>query len=390
MKIGYGLVAALTAACGAVALTPVQAQSAKPTLAAKTVTPAKTAQPAPVAVAGPMGEVVGTVGAKKITFGEVITRLQKDNPNGFNQAIAQLVGLDAAKSLFGPVPKSSYAVSKSQALTLLRTQNPPLLGDTLKTMLEFEAVDSEVKRKGIDVTTAQVDKRIDQFLEMLRKRGQIPQGVTNEQFLAQNHVTRDSLRKNFMVQAKLFTLIQQDYVETRLKHKLTPDDFFQVRHIILLVPMPAPGQTPAETKKAEDAVLAKITAIAADIETKKKTFDQAAKESSEDGSKDMGGELGVQMRTVFDPDFEAAVYKLKPGEVSKPIRSKFGYHLIEMEHRGAEISEADRQQYLDNFESGQMQIFLRDLLASPAYKATNKLARATPPMQMMMPGQQQR
>jgi len=135
----------------------------------------------------------------------------------------------------------------------------------------------------------------------------------------------------------------------------------------------------------DDAALAKITQIAADIESKKKTFEQAAKESSEDpGSKDMGGELGVQMRTVFVPEFEAAVYKLKMGEVSKPIRSKFGYHLIQLEQSGAAIPELERQQYLDNFESGQMQIFLRDLLTTK-YKVTNKLARAQP--QMMMPGQ---
>lgn len=333
-----------------------------------------------------MNEVVGVIGDKKITFGEVIARVQKENPNGFNQTVAQLVGLDASSSLFGPTAKSSYSVTKPQVVAMLREKDPPLLGDTLKTMLEFEAVDREVKKKGITVTTAQVDARIDQFLKMLRTRGQIPQGVTDAQFLAQNHVSRETLRTNFMVQAKLFTLIQQDFVEKRLGHKLTADDFFKARHILVKVPMAAPGQAPADVKKADDAALAKIKQIAADIESKKVTFEQAAKQSSEDdGSKEMGGDLGIQMRTVFVPEFEAAAYKLKPGEISQPIRSQFGYHLIQLQQRGAEIPEADRQQYLDNFESGQMQIFLRDLLTNK-YKAVNKLARAQAQMPMM-PGQ---
>ncbi|MCW3098413.1 MAG: Parvulin-like peptidyl-prolyl isomerase [Chthonomonadaceae bacterium] len=378
MKIGYGLVAALAAACGVVAIAPMQAQGVKP---AKTVKPS----PAPKAAGGLMSEVVGSIGETKITYGEVVARVQKENPSGFNQTVAQLIGLDAAKSMFGPAPKSSYAVTKPEVMALLRKTNPPLLGDTLKTMLEFDAVDREVKKKGIAVTTSQVDTRIDQFLKLLRTQGRIPQGVTDAQFLAQNHVDRDTLRKNFLVQAKLFTLIQQDFVEKRLGHKLTPDDFFKARHILIKVPMAPPGQTPADAKKADDAALAKIKLIAADIDAKKVTFEDAAKKSSEDdGSKEMGGELGIQMRTVFVPEFEAAAYKLKPMEVSQPIKSQFGYHLIQLEQRGAEIPEADRQAYLDNFESGQMQIFLRDLLTTK-YHAVNKLARETPAM--MMPGQ---
>jgi parvulin-like peptidyl-prolyl isomerase len=380
LKIGYGLVAALAAACGVVALAPMQAQGVKP---AKTVKPS----PAPAAAEGTMSEVVGSIGDTKITFGEVLARVQKENPSGFNQTVAQLIGLDAAKSMFGPAPKSSYAVTKPQVMALLRKTDPPLLGDTLKTMLEFDAVDREVKKKGITVTTAQVDTRIDQFLKLLRTQGRIPKDMTDAQFLAQNHVDRDTLRKNFLVQAKLFTLIQQDFVEKRLGHKLTPDDFFKARHILVQVPMPAPGQSAADTKKANDAALAKATQIAADIDAKKVTFEDAAKQNSDDpGSKEMGGELGIQMRTVLVPEFEAAIYKLKPGETSKPVLTKFGYHLIQMQQRGAEIPEADRQAYLDNFESGQMQIFLRDLLTTK-YHAVNKLARDTPTAQMMMPGQ---
>jgi parvulin-like peptidyl-prolyl isomerase len=377
LKIGYGLVAALAGMLGVATVTPTQAQHAK---ASKTVKLA--AAPA----VSPLNEVVGTIAEKKITFGEVIARVQKENPVAFTQTVAQLVGLDAAQALFGPAPKNNYSVTRPQLLTLLREKNPQILGDALKNMLEFEAVDREVKKQHVTVTTAQVDKRIDQFMKMMRTQKRIPPGVTDAQFLEQNKVSRETLRANFLVQAKLFNLIQQDFVEKRLGHKLTPDDFFKARHIVIQVPMPAPGQSPADIKKADDAALVKINQVAADLAAKKKTFEEAAKESSEDASKEMGGDLGLQMRTAaFIPEFEAEVYKLKPGEISKPVRTKFGYHLIQLQQKGAEIPEDERQQYLDNFESGQMQLYLRDLL-NTRYKVVNKLAR---PMQTMpmLPGQ---
>lgn len=376
MKIRYGLVAALAAAYGAVAVAPLHAQGAKPKSGGKpeTKTNVKPA-PAPAEVAG-MNEVVGSIEDKKFTFGDVVAQLQKDSPSQFNQAMAQLIGVKASLSMFGPAAAPSYTVTKSQALTMLREQDPPILGETLKTMLEFEAVDREVKKMGITVTNAQVDSRINQFLKMLRTRGQIPANMTDDQFLQQNKVTRESLRKNFLIQAKLFALIQKGFVEKRLGHALTPDDFFKSRHILVKVPTPTPNQTAEETKKNDEVALAKINQIAADIEAKKITFEQAAKENSDDtGSKEMGGELGVQMRTVLVPEFEKAIYALKPNEVSKPVKSQFGYHLIQLEARGAEIPEADRQQYLDSFENGQMQLYLRDLLAT-SYKTTNKLLRA--------------
>jgi len=48
-----------------------------------------------------------------------------------------------------------------------------------------------------------------------------------------------------------------------------------------------------------------------------------------------GGNLGFAGRGSFQPEFEAAVFKLKPGEVSMPVETKFGFHLIELiEKRG--------------------------------------------------------
>lgn len=68
-------------------------------------------------------------------------------------------------------------------------------------------------------------------------------------------------------------------------------------------------------------------------------FEKLAKGVSQDpGSGAKGGDLGWTKRGAFVPEFEGAAYKLKPGELSDPVESAFGFHLIQLlERRGEEI-----------------------------------------------------
>lgn len=60
-------------------------------------------------------------------------------------------------------------------------------------------------------------------------------------------------------------------------------------------------------------------------------FAKLAEEISQDlGSASMGGDLGFAGPGVFDPEFEQALYALKKGEVSAPVRTAFGWHLIKL------------------------------------------------------------
>ncbi|MBB2497186.1 SurA N-terminal domain-containing protein [Aquipseudomonas ullengensis] len=60
-------------------------------------------------------------------------------------------------------------------------------------------------------------------------------------------------------------------------------------------------------------------------------FAKLAKELSQDaGSAATGGDLGFAAPGVYDPDFEKALYALNKGEVSAPVRSQFGWHLIKL------------------------------------------------------------
>lgn len=93
------------------------------------------------------------------------------------------------------------------------------------------------------------------------------------------------------------------------------------RHILL---KPSPIMT-------DDQARAKLEQIAADIRSGKTTFAAAAKQFSDDpGSANQGGDLGWTSPEVFDPAFRDALLRLKKGEMSQPVHSSFGWHLIQL------------------------------------------------------------
>ena len=70
-----------------------------------------------------------------------------------------------------------------------------------------------------------------------------------------------------------------------------------------------------------------------DIKNGKKTFEQAAMEKSLCPSCRKGGDLGWFGRGQMIREFEHAAFSLQPGEISKPVKTQFGWHLIKIEEK---------------------------------------------------------
>jgi peptidyl-prolyl cis-trans isomerase C len=66
---------------------------------------------------------------------------------------------------------------------------------------------------------------------------------------------------------------------------------------------------------------------------KDEKFEDLAKKYSLDGSKDYGGDLGYFTVPEMVPEFSKAAFALKAGEISKPIKTDFGWHIIRLEDR---------------------------------------------------------
>lgn len=89
---------------------------------------------------------------------------------------------------------------------------------------------------------------------------------------------------------------------------------------------------------AQQAAEAKARAIAKQAKAPGADFAALARANSDDpGSKDSGGDLGWNAKGVMVPEFDAALFALKPGEISEPVKSSFGWHIIQLRDvKGAE------------------------------------------------------
>ena len=97
------------------------------------------------------------------------------------------------------------------------------------------------------------------------------------------------------------------------------------RHILVLV---KPDAAASEQQKALD----KIKSIKQRASAPGADFGKIAAETSDDtASKVDGGNLGTFQRGMMVPEFEKAAFELKVGEVSEPVKTQYGYHLIKVE-----------------------------------------------------------
>ena len=118
------------------------------------------------------------------------------------------------------------------------------------------------------------------------------------------------------------------YYDTN-KSKYTTPEKAEVRHILLAVDEKAPaGDWETARKKATD--------LAAQIKSGSDFAALAKKHSADPGSKDAGGLIKFFPRGQMVPEFEDYAFKGKIGDVSDPIRTAYGFHIVRVEDRKAE------------------------------------------------------
>lgn len=113
------------------------------------------------------------------------------------------------------------------------------------------------------------------------------------------------------------------------------DEFEQIKARHILIRMAGSPMPLATGKKelSEEEALAKITELRKKLAAGE-PFDSVAQYESDDRtSGSNGGQLGTFRRHTMVPPFEEAAFKLKVGELSEPVKTPFGYHLITVDER---------------------------------------------------------
>jgi len=214
------------------------------------------------------------------------------------------------------------------AVAQTATAPDPLTGDdkTVATVNGYEIKTSEVRMAFDDV--------IGQLPNMPAKL-RFPFVV---EFLIERHLLAQ-------VAAKEGTAESDDY-----KRRLAAYQAKALRDSYLALKI-SPSVTEEEIKAAYDKESAKVTQTerirarhilvatekeASDIEGKLKAggkFEDLAKQYSLDGSKDYGGDLGYFTAPEMVAEFSKAAFALKQGEVSAPVKTDYGWHIIRLDDR---------------------------------------------------------
>ena len=98
-------------------------------------------------------------------------------------------------------------------------------------------------------------------------------------------------------------------------------------------------------------------------------FAKLATENSDDqGSKDKGGEYDFFGHGKMVPEFEKAAFALQPGQISEPVETQFGYHIIKLEERRAAAAptadEKVRQQIVEKLKQEKIEARIEEIAAS--------------------------
>lgn len=232
--------------------------------------------------------VAGSKGISRERFQELMGRARKS--------------YDANKRAFPKPGTAEYEQLKGQAVIFLILR------------AEFE---QEAEGLGVDITDEKVDKRVEQLKKQFY-------GGSDERYdktLQQQGLTREQAREEVriqLIQEALYKKVTEDvkvtkeeiksYYDTHKTQYQVPESR-EVRHILV------------QKKPLADQIYAQLKSGG--------NFAALAKKYSKDpGSAANGGKLTVSKGQTV-PEFDKKTFELKKGELSQPVKTQYGYHIIE-------------------------------------------------------------
>ena len=260
-------------------------------------------------------------------------------------------------------------ITKKQVIDYMWGQTA---GQTLETrIISNVLIAQKAKKAGVTVTQKEIDAKLKEMEATVK-----PQ--TMNQALGEKGIGR-----NWIISQYVTPQLQVEKIVAK-GIKVTDADvaqFIKASHILI---RPKPAQTPEETKKNEDEAKARVEKIAADIKGGM-DFAKAADENTEDPSgKGKGGDLGYFKTGAMVPEFDQAARALKVGEVSAPVKSQYGWHLIKLTALGKDATGAEKAKIKTNLlteRKGElMSKFYQDLKVGAKVENKLMIKAKTPPM----------
>jgi len=217
-------------------------------------------------------------------------------------------------------------------------QAPGIKEHVLQLMISEKLIVAKAIEDSVTVSDEEVQQRLDALIqqrvqqvgseERLEELYGMPLGRIKREF-------RDQMRKNLLAER----LQQQRFGETRIGRREVEEFYTHYKDSL--------GQVPEEVTLAHIAVRlrpgseamararTKVTALTDSLRAGADFAGLARRHSEDPGSSSLGGDLGLVRRGQFVKEFETAVFSLSEGQLSEPVETEFGFHIIELiERRG--------------------------------------------------------
>lgn len=325
--------------------------------------------------------------AVAVVDGENITTEELANRSKFDQAqySNQLANLLSLQDQFDPGGTQGFFTSQIQQLQGILVNPEGLANQALETMIDERILQQAAAAAGITVSDAEVRERIEGVIAGGLGGVTAPQATATAEALALatpsptpsptptttvtitptatplptptvRVLTAEEIDESYqeqlaniaetsgLTEAQYRQLFVNDLLRVKLVEALgdqmpTTGERVQASHILLSVPEDAGEAVEQET-------LARAISITQQLKDGA-DFATLAEQFSEDpGSAVNGGDLGFFGRGMMVAEFEEAAYTLDIGQISEPVRSQFGYHIIKV--TGKDQGEPDFDQWFQD------------------------------------------
>ncbi|EJM22796.1 parvulin-like peptidyl-prolyl isomerase [Pseudomonas sp. GM21] len=244
----------------------------------------------------------------------------------------------------------------------------------LDALIDKELLWQEAVKRGVVISDADVQNQVAQTRQAIGGPEVFARRLEDAGFDEASFT--EYTRRELAAQKVFADLIQVDkpdekevraFYEEHRADMSRPEEI-QARHILIKVPQGADAAT-------VEAARLRLTEMRVKI-SQGEDFASVARAGSEDATASEGGDLGTFPRGRMMPEFEAAAFALSPGDVSEPVRTPLGWHLIYLKNHwdAADVTETQGLEMVRAYLARQEQAQAR-LQVLAQLRSTNRIER---------------
>lgn len=223
-------------------------------------------------------------------------------------------------------------------------QIPAVTKQILDGLITQKLIMQYIKDSKIEVTDAEIETELNKVREDIKGNPDL-KDQTLEQVLESHGSSVDTLKNDIVISLSLEKCIGKEVDDDKVKAYFDQNkaayDGSEVKASHILIDTRKAGSDPEMTQALE-----KIKKVKAELESGK-DFAEVAKQYSDCPSKEKGGDLGFFKRKgqMVEP-FAAAAFSLKVGQLSDPVKTQFGYHIIKVTEikKGSDVNFEEKKQ----------------------------------------------